>query len=229
MRYTLILAVLAVGCSGSPTAPTPVSAPPVASVPPVVTPSTPTPNPLLSDPRFSAAFYRQFTSERLSRWTQAPQVYLRTVDDGGNPVSAALLGQTAAALINTTSQWAGGAFGLAGLERGTDTRTEQIGWITVGWNTSGVCGRTALTRIGPTHPQEISSMTIVMNHARPECTCGPLVTKHELGHAMGYLHTDSDGDLMAATFQGVCDKPLSAREAFHARVAYSMAPGSPSP
>lgn len=228
MRYPLIAVLLLAGCS-SPTAPTPpravVVTPPVVVAPPPVA----APNPLLSDPRFDAAFYRQFTSSPLYRWNQAPRVYLRTIDDGGQPVPAGLLDQTAAALINTASQWTGGAFGLAGLERGTGTRTEEVGWITVGWSTSGVCGIAPLTRVGPSHPQEIASVTIVMNHARPECTCGPLVTKHELGHAFGFQHTDSPNDLMAATFQGVCDRPLSAREAFHAQVAYSMAVGSAAP
>lgn len=229
MRTALLLAVLAVGCSGSsptaPTAPVATVTPPVVVAPPPVAAT----NPLLSDPRFNAGFYRMFVSNTLHRWTQAPRVYLRTVDDGGNAVSAALLDQTAAALINTTGQWTGGAFGLAGMERGTGARQGEAGWITVGWNTSGVCGGSTMTRTGPSHPQEILSVTIMMNHARPECTCGPLVAKHELGHAIGYDHTDSNGDLMVATFQGVCDKPLSAREAFHAQVAYSMPPGSAAP
>lgn len=55
--------------------------------------------------------------------------------------------------------------------------------------------------------------------------------KHELGHALGYQHTDSATDIMSgAPVDGrVCDKPLSAREAFHAQVAYSMPVGSAAP
>ncbi|MDP2325490.1 MAG: hypothetical protein Q8N51_15885, partial [Gammaproteobacteria bacterium] len=93
-RITLFFCVLMGGCSGStptaPTVPTPTSVVP----PPVV--AAPAPNPLLSDPRFNANFYRMFVSDRLNRWAQAPRVYLRTVDDGNNPIPAALLDQTAA-------------------------------------------------------------------------------------------------------------------------------------
>lgn len=230
MRWIILLAVLTVGCSGSPTSPTP-STPPAVVVPPVVTPPVvvapvvPVRNPLLDDPRFDLNFYRQFAHagnlHSLSRWTRAPLVYIRTVDDRGQAVAPSLLTQTAAAIINTTGQWTGGSFGIAGLEQGTGTREGQPGWLTVAWSTSGVCGTTNGV-VG-------EGSTIVMNHTRPECTCGPLVAKHELGHALGFNHTDSNADLMAATFQGVCDKPLSAREGFHAQVAYSLPSGSPAP
>jgi hypothetical protein len=229
MKHLSIVALLfAVGCSGSsPTAPTPppvVVTPPVIVVPPVVT------NPLLSDPRFSLSFYRQLAhdsfehppgAQPLRRWTRPPMIYLRTVDERGGAVNVRLLEQTAAAIINTTGQWAGGAFGVAGLERGTDTREGQPGWITAKWSTTGVCG--TVNGFG------VEGVLITMNHLRPECTCGPLVVKHELGHAMGYYHTDSNNDLMATTFQGTCDKELSDREIFHARIAYSQPIGSYDP
>ena len=234
MRRIALLALFTVGCAGSPTAPTPVATPPpVVSAPPVVVPPvtvTPTPNPLLSDPRFDLNFYRMFTLSPLARWNQAPRVYLRTVDDGGNAVSASLLDQTAAALINTTSQWTGGAFGLAGLERGTGTRQGQHGWITVAWgNLPNFCGTVTITTLGL--DRAIQSNLIVMNHLVPACTCGPLVMKHELGHALGYRHTDSPLDIMSGDpLDGrVCDRPLSAREVFHAQVAYSQPVGSLNP
>lgn len=226
MKSALLVAlVFLAGCSGnSPTGPTPIP-PPVVVVPPVVTP--PTGNPLLSDPRFDLGFYHQFTTRPLYRWVQAPKVYLRTVDDRG-PVDPSLIERTAAAFINTASQWTGGSFGLAGLERGTETREGQEGWITVFWLSAGSCGSATITRT--TAVQAILSVRIEMNAARPECTCGPLTAKHELGHAMGYQHTDHPSDLMVAEFTpGQCDKPLSDRERFHTTVAYSMAPGSMEP
>jgi hypothetical protein len=224
----LILAVAVAGCNGrGPTAPTPVIPPPVVVVPPVVTPPSPPPStPAFppADPRFDLAFYRLLVHDNgrpLQRFTRAPLVYLRTIDDTGRPVDARLLEQTAAAFINTVGLWAGGAFGIAGLERGTDTRENHPDWLTVKWSSSGVCGHTSAVGTG--------GSVITLNHLRSECTCGPLVAKHELGHALGYYHTDSDGDLMAATFQGVCDKPLSAREVYHAQLAYQRPVGSPAP
>jgi hypothetical protein len=226
------------GCSSSPTSPTPppvvvTPPPPVVVTPPAVTPPvvvTPPPNPLLSDPRFSLSFYRQMTQDGferpasprpLSRWTRPPLIYLQTIDDRNAPVDARLLDQTAAALINTTALWTGGAFGVAGLERGTGTREGQPQWITVKWSTSGVCGTSG--GVG------LEAISITMNWRRPECTCGPLVAKHELGHVLGYWHTDSPNDLMVATFQGICDKQPSDRELFHAKVAYSQVNGSLDP
>lgn len=242
-RIVLAFAIASAGCSNStPTTPTPpvvvITQPPAVVVtPPVVTPPviappvvfTPAPNPLLSDPRFSLSFYRQFaqgviesggTIYPLVRWQRAPKIYLQTIDERSAPVDSRLLDQTATAIINTAGQWTGGSFGVEGIERGTDTKENQAGWITVRWRTSGVCGDS-------THG--IEGGTITMNWRRSECTCGPLVAKHELGHALGYWHTDSNNDLMAATFQVVCDKPLSDREKFHARVAYSQAIGSLDP
>lgn len=224
MRYAILLAVFVVGCSGSsPTAPSAVPpvvvAPPVTVTPPVVR------NPLLDDPHFDLAFYRMFATRPLYRWAHAPSIYLRTIDNTGRAVDSRLLDQTAAAIINTTSQWTGGAFGVAGLERGTESRS--TGWIQVNWSTEGVCGSTTTLQVAP--DRALTSMSMTLNHLRPECTCGPLVAKHELGHAMGFNHTDSTGDLMAETFQGVCDKPLSDRERFHARVAYTLPVGSLEP
>lgn len=229
-RYGWLVLVGCVGCSSpTPTAPTPVEVtPPPVVTAPVVTPpvsTPPTPNPLLSDPRFNLTFYHQFTSRPLYRWNRAPQVYLRTVDDTGRAVDASILDQTAAAMINAASLLAGGAFGLAGIERGTETRNAD-GWINVSWAAmSGLCGLTNLTRFGLN--QEITASTITLNPAVTACTCGG-VARHELGHAMGYQHTDSTADLMSSEYRG-CTAALSEREQFHARVAYSMPLGSLEP
>src|SRR4026208_704588 len=142
MKYALvILAVLLVGCS-SPTSPTPqpvvVMTPPVVVAPPV-TPA-PAANPLLSDPRFDRNFYRlfalgtlEYSMQPLRRQTQAPRVYLRTIDDNGGTIDAVSLDQTAAALLNNAGEMTG-VFGLAGLEQGTNTRQGRTGWITVRWS-----------------------------------------------------------------------------------------------
>jgi hypothetical protein len=43
---------------------------------------------------------------------------------------------------------------------------------------------------------------------------------------MGYQHTDGEADLMVGVYQPVCEKPLSAREVYHAGVAYGRPVGS---
>lgn len=229
--------VFAVGCSGSPTAPSaPVAnnpaatAPAVVVTPPVVT--TPAPNPFLSDPRFDLKFYRMFALGEtpdgsfglLKRQAVAPSIYLRTIDDAGVAIDAGTLEATAAALINTAGSLTG-VFGLAGLERGTGTKEGQTAWITVRWSDkpSQFCGT-----------GQYGGGLIVLYPKTAGCRCGggaaisPATVKHELGHVLGFHHTDSASDLMYPTLTA-CDKNPTDREIFHAAIAYSQPIGSLDP
>jgi hypothetical protein len=224
--------VLLAAChASSPTAPTVVPAPPVVSTPPPVV-STPPPvtNPLLTDPRFDRAFYRQFALGALEggpyalrRLASAPRIYLRTIDDAGRAVDPGTLAQTASALIDTAGQLTG-VFGLAGLEQGTETRQGHPGWITVRWAAEAgpFCG------VGHYAGDLI---TLYPRTAGCRCDGGPAVAlgtvRHELGHVLGFYHTDNRADLMY--HQMACHARPSEREIFHARVVYSMPIGSLDP
>lgn len=253
MRILLVLvAVVTVACGDSPTTPTPVSqpaAPPVVMAPPtpptVVTPPpapppAPAPAPTFppNDPRFDLTHYRQLVHnayetrgglEPLRRQSQAPRIYLRTMDDAGRSIDAFTLDQTASALERVAGSLTG-VFGLAGLERGTETRQGQRGWITVRWsgveelrNEFSVCGR-----------GNVGGDLITLFPRSPGCRCpgGPAVNlatvKHELGHVLGFWHTDDKNDLMYPVIRQ-CDTDPSERERYHASVAYSRPIGSAAP
>lgn len=247
MKYAVIGMLLAVGCS-SPTAPTTLPGAPVTTTPPVTPPPvivTPPPvvvtPPILpafppNDARFNLTFYRQFAHDALERYgdttplrrqPEAPRIYLRTVDDANRPMDSLTLDQTAAALENTAGSLTG-VFGLAGLERGTGTRQGQRGWITVRWAADAsperYCGYAY-----------IAGDLIVLYPRTAGCRCsgGPAVrlrtVKHELGHALGFYHTDSPADLMYGSGSNACDQTPSAREIYHASIAYQRPIGSPAP
>ncbi|MEY4386598.1 MAG: hypothetical protein RLY20_1881 [Verrucomicrobiota bacterium] len=247
MRLYIACAMIGatIACSSStptaPTAPAPVvnQPPPVVSSPPVVvtppsTPTAPAPDPLLSDPRFSLSFYRQFVLngyesptalQPLKRQVQAPFIYLYTIDNAGAPIDADTLESTAAALINVAGSLTG-RFGLEGLARGTDGTTTRTNQITVFWAAVVdplACGRAP-----------VGGKSITLYPKTPNCGCGrsairPMTVKHELGHALGFYHTGDAHDLMSGLSVAGCDANPSERERFHAMIAYGQPLGSLDP
>lgn len=227
------LSLATAGCSGSSTAPssTPAALPPNVTTTPLPTPA---PAPVVRGPSFSQVFWNEFVHngleapaalQPLRRLTAAPMLYLKTVDEAGNPIDFATLNTVQTAMRDVASIWGGGQFGLAGIQQGTGTMEGVHGWITVKWpstNAGNFCG---LSQVA------VDGGWIELNYLfGGTCTCGaskirPRTAKHELGHAFGYYHTDSDADVMKNPGL-TCDANPSDREIYHASIAYQTPVGA---
>jgi hypothetical protein len=185
---------------------------------------------------FDLGFYRQFVRngfespnalEPLRRWTMNPSVYLKTVDEAGVPIHPPTLDMVEKTVLEIVPIWTGNRYAVATIARGTGTRVGMAGWITIGWSATVVnpnrCGRAAV----------IGGYVELEAH-NPRCSVGPWITsaslvRHEIGHAMGYWHTDAPSDVMSAKTWINNDQLPSARERAHAAIAYARPLGNIDP
>lgn len=178
-------------------------------------------------------FYRAFVQngfeapsqlEPVRRLPGPLRIYLRTEDDKGRAIDAVTLDTTARVLTESVAIWSGEQFGVTEIVRGTSTREKAPGWLTVKWSSASAsygCGRSTVG---------VDGGFLEFNDLAANCSCGlpsriyPRVVRHELGHAMGYYHTDQISDVMygrAITPDG-CDLQPSEREQRHARYFYTQ-------
>lgn len=186
-------------------------------------------------PPFDLDFYRQLVRndleapgvlQPLRRWASPPSIYVQTVDTANRAIDPGTIDATIATIRTAVSEWTGGVFGNIVVERGTESRLGQDGWVTVIWDgaASEFCG-TALIGGGEIH---FAPRT---NGCR--CAGAPGVTastvRHEVGHMLGFWHTPAVTDVMYRSAGFSCDLPISARERFHSALAYRRPRGNVDP
>ncbi|HKE84960.1 MAG TPA: hypothetical protein VKB50_14460 [Vicinamibacterales bacterium] len=183
---------------------------------------------------FDLGFYRFLvrngfespTLEPLRRWVQSPMIYIRTVDDSEASIPNASLNLVASVLTDTLPRWTNQRFSVAGIETGTETREGKSGWLTVRWAvTDARCGSAVVGRDGGYIELRSPRGTL--------CNCNGAIrartVRHELGHALGFWHTGDASDLMSGLSVAGCDQLPSARELYHANIAYSRPFGNVDP
>lgn len=184
-------------------------------------------------PPFSLGFFRQLVRNELEetaelrpirRWTVAPNFYVDTT----NPITGQGLTPSEIATIEhvireAVPQMTGGQFAAGVIETGAGPTAPRPGYIAVTFvhePEGDYCGQ-AFVAANPG--------AITMNYDRCRTGCGafsPRTLAHEVGHALGYWHTEALGIMHRTQGRTCADLQFSDDERLHARVAYQRPVGN---
>jgi hypothetical protein len=190
---------------------------------------------------FDLTFYRALVRngfeapaalQPLRRWTENPNIYLRTVDDAGTSLDAKTLDATEAVVREMVPTWSAGTL-AAVVTRGTGTQDGVANWITIHWQSSHNLGFSDTAFCGNSLVGANPGL-INLTYAGI-CRCAGVseirarTVRHEIGHAMGFWHTGDATDLMSGLSVNGCDQRPSAREFATAAIAYTRPVGNLDP
>lgn len=180
----------------------------------------------------SGASIPPLEDRRLYVLASQPDFHIRTHDDTGKrQLSSAEVRAIRAKIPEAVAGFTGESWRGRITSGPEDVR--RRGWVTIRasgeqddperWETDGdffTCGR-ALTG-AETGAIWLNSDRISLSSARNKCRLDTLIA-HETGHALGFFHVAGERDVMAQ-FVGL--EHLSAREEYHAQLAYEVGRGT---